>query len=135
MQDVTCVDGTECARAGWTGGKVPALNTDRPIRKNTVVVPPGGYSVFEFETLSPGWFHMHCHMTDHLFYGMALVLNLAPEKQHLFPAPPDFPRCSSMADVGPGFIANSHAAYEQLLNASSVAAAADSRVPTSFRRH
>eukprot|EP00755_Sulcionema_specki_P031471 Sspe_Gene.2105::Locus_697_Transcript_2_2_Confidence_0.875_Length_1948::g.2105::m.2105 len=91
--DVECVNGTACAVASWAGGKPPALNYDRPPLKDTVVVPPGGYAVVRYVANNPGWWHLHCHMAQHQFYGMGMMINEAPEKQPLFPAPPGFPTC------------------------------------------
>jgi hypothetical protein len=52
--DITCTPDTQCSIADWTNGQPPALNFDRPIRKDTVVVPPGGYAVIRFVSDNPG---------------------------------------------------------------------------------
>ena len=36
--------------------------------------------------------HFHCHMAHHLYYGMGMVIDAAPEFQQLFPPPPGFPQ-------------------------------------------
>ncbi len=45
------------------------------VTQDTVVVPAGGYVVIRIVSNNPGFWHMHCHMSHHLFYGMGLVLN------------------------------------------------------------
>lgn len=53
-KDISCVANTSCSLASWAFGP-PRLNTDRPPRKDTVVVPPGGYAVVRFVSDNPGW--------------------------------------------------------------------------------
>jgi FtsP/CotA-like multicopper oxidase with cupredoxin domain len=100
---VACVPGTGCAVAGWAGpaGSGPPagmLNFNRPPRKNTVVVPAGGFAVVRFRVDNPGMWHLHCHMADHLASGMGMILNAAPELQPQLPPPAGFPRCGNLRD-------------------------------------
>ncbi len=46
----------------WANGTAPLLNMDHPVRKDTVVVPPGGYAVIRFVADNPGVWLAHCHM-------------------------------------------------------------------------
>ena len=116
--DIVCANGTGCAVASWRGGAPPAgaLNFDRPVVKDTLVVPPGGYAVVRFVADNPGLWHLHCHMAHHLQSGMGMLLNEAPEKQPLFPPPPGFPRCGSLPDssVLKSHVADSRGRWEAL---------------------
>eukprot|EP00005_Dracoamoeba_jomungandri_P002801 CAMPEP_0174251510 /NCGR_PEP_ID=MMETSP0439-20130205/1305_1 /TAXON_ID=0 /ORGANISM="Stereomyxa ramosa, Strain Chinc5" /LENGTH=624 /DNA_ID=CAMNT_0015331841 /DNA_START=93 /DNA_END=1967 /DNA_ORIENTATION=- len=113
--DIECVPNTECGVAHWKNGP-PQLNFQNPPRKNVVVIPPGGYVVARVVSDNPGWWHMHCHMSHHLEWGMAMVINEAPEKQHLFPAPPNFPQCGNFAlDSDSSYYVNKMAKTAELL--------------------
>merc|ERR1719384_138624 len=96
--DIESGEGTGFATANWKNNIRPPLNFDRPIRKDTVIIPPGGYVVLRFRTDNPGWWHLHCHMAHHLMSGMGMFINEAPELQSSFPPPANFPKCSSMLD-------------------------------------
>jgi hypothetical protein len=52
--------------------------------------------------------------THHLFYGMGLVINAAPEYQGLFPPPPGFPTCSSFTNTSSAYVQSSRAAWAKL---------------------
>ena len=56
------------------------------IRKDTIIVPAGGYVVVAVELNNPGYWFLHCHSEPHLFKGMAVVIQEYPEDQH--PPPP-----------------------------------------------
>ena len=67
-----------CKRAPtWTGGQTPSdlQITDKTLRKDTVIVPAGGYVVIDFIANSPGYWFLHCHIESHQLEGMALVIN------------------------------------------------------------
>ena len=42
-------------------------------RKDTVIVPYGGYTVIRFMVDNPGWWFFHCHIEIHQLEGMAAV--------------------------------------------------------------
>ena len=44
-------------------------------RKDTVIVPFGGYVVIRFIADNPGWWFFHCHIEIHQLEGMAAVIN------------------------------------------------------------
>lgn len=48
------------------------LNTDNPPRRDTAMLPAGGYLVIGFETKNPGAWLMHCHIGWHTSEGFAL---------------------------------------------------------------
>ena len=79
------MEGTGCAKAAWRDGvPPPSLNLHgRPVRKDTVIVPAGGYAVIRFRTDNPGWWHLHCHMAHHMQSGMGMLLNEAPVREHI----------------------------------------------------
>ena len=46
-----------------------------PIRKDTVIVPFGGYVVIRFISDNPGLWFIHCHIEPHQLQGMAAVIS------------------------------------------------------------
>ena len=44
------------------------------VRKDTVIVPFGGYTVIRFIVDNPGWWFLHCHIEVHQLEGMAVVI-------------------------------------------------------------
>ena len=77
----------------WTDGVAPSdiTITDKTIRKDTVIVPAGGYVAIDFIADNPGHWFLHCHIEPHQLEGMALVINEVPSKQN--PPPQGFPTC------------------------------------------
>ncbi|XP_078662977.1 uncharacterized protein LOC144906507 [Branchiostoma floridae x Branchiostoma belcheri] len=67
--------------------------TNRP-KKDTVIVPVGGYVVIRFIADNPGWWFMHCHIEIHQVEGMAMMVKEGTEGQ-MNPPPPGFPTCGS----------------------------------------
>ena len=49
-------------------------------RKDTVVVPFGGYTVIRFTVDNPGWWFLHCHIEIHQLGGMATVVRELPNE-------------------------------------------------------
>lgn len=49
------------------------------MRKDTIVVPYGGYSILRIWATNPGVWFMHCHIDRHMIEGMALMLNESVE--------------------------------------------------------
>ena len=43
-------------------------------RKDTVIVPFGGYTVIRFIVDNPGWWFLHCHIEIHQLEGMGVVI-------------------------------------------------------------
>jgi FtsP/CotA-like multicopper oxidase with cupredoxin domain len=86
--DIKCKD----FNCSWTNGIVPDFLTigrinDTAIRKDTVIVPAGGYVVIAFQADNPGYWFMHCHMEAHLLEGMAIIVQEYRDDQH--PKPPE----------------------------------------------
>ena len=54
--------------------------TKRFAKKDTVVVPFGGYTVIRFIVDNPGWWFLHCHIEIHQLSGMAAVVRELPNE-------------------------------------------------------
>ena len=85
---------TRCQNPTWNG-TIPDFSKymsdggkliETAIRKDTILVPAGGYVVVAVPLNNPGYWLLHCHSEPHLFKGMAVVLQEYPENQH--PKPP-----------------------------------------------
>ncbi|XP_069112423.1 uncharacterized protein [Argopecten irradians] len=67
-------------------------NLDRPVTKDTVNVPDGGYTIVRFHAKNPGFWLFHCHIAFHMAMGMSVIIQVGDVEQ--MPAPPkNFPRC------------------------------------------
>src|ERR1700753_2380664 len=58
---------------------ISALNFDNPIRRDTAMLPGGGWLVLAFLTDNPGAWLMHCHIAWHLSEGMAVQFLESPD--------------------------------------------------------
>ncbi len=68
-------------------------NFDRPIIKDTVAVPFGGYTILRFRADNPGYWLLHCHILLHAEAGMSMVFKVGKESE--FPKQPaNWPQCS-----------------------------------------
>ena len=63
------------------------------MRKDTVIVPSGGYVVVEFIADNPGYWFLHCHIEPHQLEGMAAVINEVETRQN--PAPSGMASCKT----------------------------------------
>lgn len=78
--DITCGNdpNSRCTSPTWSDGFTPNFTVDaRTMRKDTVIVPAGGYVVIQFVSNNPGYWFMHCHIEVHQFNGMALIVSEA----------------------------------------------------------
>lgn len=101
--DIDCRGGTTrdksfCNNATWSNsswhnGNVPGLELQRPPRKDTIIVPTGGYVVLRIRANNPGLWNMHCHIELHNLDGMQMLLN--ESFSDVPKAPPGFPECHS----------------------------------------
>ncbi|KAK8727891.1 hypothetical protein OTU49_009506 [Cherax quadricarinatus] len=72
---------------------------ENTVKKDTVTIPDGGYTVIRFTADNPGWWAMHCHLVFHSEMGMIGALHVG-ETSDLPPVPEGFPTCGSfMPDV------------------------------------
>ena len=78
---------TFCIKPQWRNeSEVNFTVNDRSVRKDTVILPAGGYVVMQFISDNPGFWFLHCHIEPHQLEGMALVINEAQAQQN---PPPD----------------------------------------------
>ena len=91
--DINCMNRWCDEDVRWSDTKqlVDVSSINRP-RKDTVVIPPGGYVVIRFRRDNPGWWFLHCHIEPHQLEGMAMVID---ESDNLPEIPEDFPRCGN----------------------------------------
>ncbi|KAK3103323.1 hypothetical protein FSP39_018485 [Pinctada imbricata] len=83
--------GCEWTNESWALGQIPGLELTNPPKKDTVVVPSGGYVIVHITADNPGTWIIHCHVESHVLNGMSIVLNEVPGQ---IPKPPKgFPSC------------------------------------------
>ncbi|XP_066263870.1 uncharacterized protein [Branchiostoma lanceolatum] len=98
--DIDCGDSDRCNSRGWAEGvwtgtnSTSSLNLKNPPKKDTVIVPVGGYVVLRFIADNPGWWFVHCHIEIHQVEGMAMMIKEGIEGQ-MNPPPTGFPTCGS----------------------------------------
>ena len=68
------------------------INT-HTIRKDTVMVPAGGYVVINFLSDNPGQWFLHCHKELHQLEGMAVIVNEAINRQQRMNPPTGLNKC------------------------------------------
>ncbi|KAK3597532.1 hypothetical protein CHS0354_018130 [Potamilus streckersoni] len=69
-------------------------NYETAIKKDTVLVPDGGYTIIRFHAENPGFWLFHCHVEFHMVMGLALVIQVG--EVYEMPQPPaSFPRCGN----------------------------------------
>ena len=74
-----------CTKPSWSKERMKFSINNDTIRKDTVMVPAGGYVVINFLSDNPGYWFLHCHIEVHQLQGMALIVNEAFSSQ---PQPP-----------------------------------------------
>ncbi|XP_077299198.1 uncharacterized protein LOC143920267 [Arctopsyche grandis] len=67
-------------------------NNTRPPLKDTVLVRTQGYVVMRFLANNPGIWLVHCHIDDHMVFGMGFVLII---EGPVPPIPQNFPTCGN----------------------------------------
>lgn len=64
------------------------MNYDAPVVKDTILIPPGGWSKFRVHFNNAGVWAFHCHIEYHLARGMFTLFEVGyPED---WPQPPAF---------------------------------------------
>jgi len=90
--DFNIVDEQVCTTVRWRSNNEPSIGIDAfTPRKDTVIVHGGGYVVIQFISNNPGYWFLHCHIEPHQMEGMAMVVNIAKERQP--PPPPGLSTC------------------------------------------
>lgn len=84
--DLECLSGSNgvfCIKPQWRNqSELNFTIDDTTVRKDTVIVPAGGYVVMQFLSDNPGFWFLHCHIEPHQLEGMALVINEAQAQQN-----------------------------------------------------
>ncbi|XP_076081577.1 uncharacterized protein LOC143052429 [Mytilus galloprovincialis] len=104
-EDIECSNtlpnrNSSCNNARWRNSswndynKIPGINTVDAVRKDTIVVPYGGYVIIKIKAANPGVWFMHCHIDKHMVEGMALMLNESFENTGQY-IPNGLPTCHS----------------------------------------
>ena len=71
----TSVD-PSCTNPGWINNVPPPKPiTEYTIRKDTIIVPAGGYVRVRIIANNPGYWFLHCHIEPHQMEGMAVLIN------------------------------------------------------------
>ena len=94
--DIAC-ESTLCMKPTWRDNMPPDFNNyitngklnNTAIRKDTVIVPAGGYVVIAFQADNPGYWFLHCHIEVHQLEGMALIIQEYGENQHNYAGLPE----------------------------------------------
>ncbi|XP_078350103.1 uncharacterized protein LOC144634921 isoform X2 [Oculina patagonica] len=73
-------DKRRCTRPSWKKEPMYFHIDSHTVRKDTVMVPAGGYVVINFLSDNPGYWFLHCHIEVHQLEGMALIVNEAPDR-------------------------------------------------------
>ena len=93
--DIECNSDADCSAPRWRNGMQPsgvanATETggrlkNNLIRKDTVIVPAGGYVVVAFLADNPGYWFLHCHIEVHQLEGMGVLIEEYDYKKHIAP--------------------------------------------------
>ena len=87
--DISCLSDDRCSYPGWTNSLDPFKNisiTEYTIRKDTIIVPAGGYARVWIVVDNPGYWFLHCHIESHQMEGMSVIINELPSKQNCPPS-------------------------------------------------
>ena len=93
-----------CTRPSWKEHKAFSIDPFT-IRKDTVMLPAGGYVVINFLSDNPGWWFLHCHIEIHQLQGMALIVNEASNDPPI--APEGMKQCGNFEIPIEDFISDS----------------------------
>ncbi|CAG2215945.1 unnamed protein product [Mytilus edulis] len=113
-EDIKCSDThsnkqSQCNHAKWRNASwnnynnIPGINLINSVRKDSIVVPYGGYVIIRIVASNPGMWFLHCHIDKHMVEGMALMLNEAWEHQKRY-IPKGLPTCHSYLKTRSGVV-------------------------------
>lgn len=85
-----------CTRPRWAQDNKRFSIDSHTIRKDTVMLPAGGYVVINFLSDNPGYWFLHCHIEVHQLEGMAMIVNEAPEVQSQLQPPQELNKCGDV---------------------------------------
>ncbi|XP_060076442.1 uncharacterized protein LOC132556068 [Ylistrum balloti] len=90
-QDESFCNDATWSDPNWLGGNIPNIELAHATRKDTIIIPSGGYAVVRIKANNPGVWIMHCHIELHSTDGMAMLIN---NSFGIHPTPPTgFPDC------------------------------------------
>ena len=110
-EDIACDDRTfcptvqtpgcnpdRCTSPRWANDTAPYMHIDsKTIRKDTVIVPAGGYVAINIISENPGYWFLHCHIEVHQLQGMAVIINEAFDEQKYLHIPRNLNKCGDFA--------------------------------------
>ena len=101
--DIACEGDGSCNSAvNWFNGTRPPIPLNPLIpKKDTIIVPSGGYVVIRFSRDNWGWWLLHCHLVPHLNGGMNMVINETSASNGPLQAPTGFPKCGNFPPTQP----------------------------------
>ena len=77
--DIHCTkegcDPKRCTRPKWREESMAFSIGRYTVRKDTVIVPAGGYVVINFLSDNSGYWFLHCHIEVHQLEGMAIIID------------------------------------------------------------
>ena len=88
-RDLTCsetgddeetLDKNRCPSPRFRSPDISLPLDEFTVRKDTIIVPSGGYVVLKFHSNNPGFWLFHCHVELHQREGMALVIREAVDE-------------------------------------------------------
>ena len=83
--DVSTMDQNRCPNPRWRNSSTHFSLNPFTVRKDTIIVPSGGYVVIQFRSDNPGFWFLHCHMDVHLHEGLALIMRESIDKMTTAP--------------------------------------------------
>ena len=90
-RDIICV-GSSCSSTRFND-QMTFIVSNKTVRKDTIVIPGGGYVVVSFISDNPGAWFLHCHIMNHELEGMTLIIDEAPDYQN--PPPSGLQQCQN----------------------------------------
>lgn len=86
-----------CTKPTWKGNAPNDIKVNnQTVRKDTVIIPAGGYVVINFISDNPGYWFMHCHIEPHQLQGMALIVGEAVEEAEKLIVPKELNKCGNV---------------------------------------
>ena len=81
---VTCNSDYYCTDPTWNSKYLPSnpAVTSTTIRKDTIIVPAGGYVRVRFIANNPGYWFLHCHLEPHQVEGMSVLIDELQNQQN-----------------------------------------------------
>ena len=82
--NVTCNSDYYCTDPTWNSKYLPSnpTVTSTTIRKDTIIVPAGGYVRVRFIANNPGYWFLHCHLEPHQVEGMSVLIDELQNQQN-----------------------------------------------------